>query len=80
MYILPLLVMFLLMPPAVRRVAPSVVGVNVCTRDNSASHCRHEPGFLSVGTTRRPMEFCAIAWPHVIAPTIEVSREMARVA
>src|SRR5262249_52508196 len=78
-YTLPLFVMFLLMPPAVRKVAPSVVGVNVCTRDNSASHCLHEAGFLSVGTIRTSMALCAIACPHVIAVVVAASRKIPKV-
>lgn len=47
-----LFVMFLVIPPAVRSVAPSLVGVKVCTRESAGSHCVQALGFLSVGVTR----------------------------
>jgi len=54
------LVMFLVIPPAVRRVAPSLVGANVWTRDSSASQRLQAAGCLAVGTTRNSIDVLCV--------------------
>jgi hypothetical protein len=65
------LVMFLAIPPAVRRVAPSLVGVKVWMRESSESHCLQALGFLSVGTTRNSI---VVPCANAVADTIAARR------